>query len=105
MKLYIILLLLILTSCNIFVKEVPIEETKNETIKNVTEINLTQLNKTISQSRYSGFYGVYNFSEFNVEECGNLIKYYNDLLNTEENRIDRKKNNVREVREDFKKAL
>lgn len=105
MKLYILLLLLILTSCNLFVKEITIEEPKNETItQNITE-TLIPLNKTIPQSRYSGFYGVYNFSEFNVEECGNLIKYYNNLLNTEENRIDRKKNNIREAREDFKKAL
>ncbi len=100
MKIYILLLLLLLIACIRTIEQDPI--TEDEIITDVTgEINTT---KELLTTKYKGVYGVYNFSEFKVDNCDNLIKEYSLLLSEEEPRLNRRKNNIQEARLDLKEA-
>ncbi len=99
MELY-ILLLLLLIGCTTVIQEFP----NNAIEENNIIVNET-INKTILKSKYEGFYGVFNFTEFKIEDCGSLIKHYNLVLAEEDSRLNKRKFNVRDAREELKIAI
>lgn len=104
MKIYILLLLLLLIGCS-SVENIPQDNPVVNPVNDVTINKQINLNKTVLKSKYYGVYGVYNFTEFKIENCEDLIKKYNLILAEENFRIDNRKNKVGEVRGEFRKAL
>ncbi len=99
MKLY-ILLLLLLAGCT----------TTVEYVQEASDVNIEPIKANTNQnislnSKYEGIIGVFNFTEFKYENCNSLIKHYNLVLAEEEPRIEKRKNNVGEARNNLRQAI
>ena len=102
MKIY-ILLLLLLVACSTIESKEEIPQVQDINIRELTETSPTQ-NITL-KSKYEGVNGVFNFTEFRIEDCTKLIKHYNLVLAEEDSRLNKRKFNIRNIRVELKQAI